>query len=79
MSLEGLQGYVLQVLAWLVWSTGSTTSFIALNRSAARGCTARVRSGSSDFPRGSVDSHAAGSPSDSAAVGGGRCEGLAEL
>ena len=76
MSLEGLQGYVLQVLAWLVLST--TTNFIALNWSAARGCTARVRSGSSDFPRGSVDSHAAGSPSDSAAVGGGRCEGLAE-
>ena len=42
MSLEGLQGYVLQVLAWLVLSTGSTTSFIALNRSAARGCTARA-------------------------------------
>ena len=41
MSLEGLQGYVLQVLAWLVLSTGST-SFIALNRSAARGCTARA-------------------------------------
>lgn len=40
MSLEGLQGYVLQVLAWLVLST--TTSFIALNRSAARGCTARA-------------------------------------
>ena len=76
MSLEGLQGDVLQVLAWLVLST--TTNFIALNRSAARGCTARVRSGSSDFPRGSVDSHAAGSPADSAAVGGGRCEGLAE-
>ena len=28
-SLEGLQGYVLQVLAWLVLSNGSTTSFIA--------------------------------------------------
>ena len=37
MSLEGLVGYVLQVLAWLVLSAGST---IALNRSAARGhCT----------------------------------------
>ena len=60
MSLEGLQGYVLQVLAWLVLST--TTNFIALNWSAARGCTARVRSGSSDFPRGSVDSHAAAPP-----------------
>jgi len=29
MSLEGLQGYVMQVLAWLVLSNGSTTSFIA--------------------------------------------------
>ena len=42
MTLEGLQGYVFQVLAWLVLSTGSTTSFITLNRSAARGCTARA-------------------------------------
>ena len=39
MSLEGLQGYVLQVLAWLVLSTGSTTSFIALNRGAGLHCT----------------------------------------
>ena len=68
MSLEGLQGYVLQVLAWLVLST--TTSFIALNRSAARGCTARaiwqLRS-----PRGSVDPWDGGRspPSDSAAAG----------